>query len=550
MADALASHVAEARRRAGLTEKELAERLGISLFQMERLEREDADAGPHFDALQQHLGALQPRAANVRRTQDEPPASEPAQHDRSAALGWGGLLVLFSIAALVLVRFFTETLGVLPRILNFADIPIVLALSVAAGLSGKVAPSTDAFSRSLLPLGAGFLIIATAGILMNSARVELAPALVFVYGVLSPLVVYRSVQILWPVGRSKVASRWLVGLGVIQLAVGYLVSLPRFLSIDDPDVISGTFGTNPYQFVFFMVLFVSLMAGVYSFERGRTAARFAPLMIGASLVLIVLAQYRAFLLTTGFALVMVAIVVSNAPGRTRGVVAASVAVMALMAALAFGADKFPILKLDRTLEQNPTAVLEKRYEVLTSVTELYGENPRYLLTGTGPGTFSSRGWQTFALSDSTSPSNVQGSYAQQFTGGEVYRTDVSDRYVQPLLTSGNRVAFAGSTAASSPYSSYSSVAAEAGILGLLLLIGIYFGALRAVLRRVRNATRSARPNDPLPALLLFAGVGFFALIQMALLENWLEVTRVTFVTWAVFAIAAKEFDARSPEAAT
>jgi hypothetical protein len=30
---------------------------------------------------------------------------------------------------------------------------------------------------------------------------------------------------------------------------------------------------------------------------------------------------------------------------------------------------------------------------------------------------------------------------------------------------------------------------------------------------------------------------------MGLLENWLEVTRLTFIAWAVLAISTKEFDA-------
>jgi hypothetical protein len=31
---------------------------------------------------------------------------------------------------------------------------------------------------------------------------------------------------------------------------------------------------------------------------------------------------------------------------------------------------------------------------------------------------------------------------------------------------------------------------------------------------------------------------------MGLLENWLEVTRLTFIAWALLAIVTKEFDAR------
>ena len=39
-------------------------------------------------------------------------------------------------------------------------------------------------------------------------------------------------------------------------------------------------------------------------------------------------------------------------------------------------------------------------------------------------------------------------------------------------------------------------------------------------------------------------MAFVTLVQMALLENWLEVTRVTFIAWAMLAVCLKEFDSR------
>jgi hypothetical protein len=538
--------VSQARRAAGLTEKELAERLGLSLFRLEQLERGEVDPAPYAKALARHTGRPASSFVLARPSRepdgrpDRPPAPRGAQ-----PLDDGGLLVLGSIAALVLLRFVTETVHLLPRAVNFVDIPIMLALGTAAVLSGKSATPADRFSRSLLPLSLGFLVLCAISVMVNTSRVEIAPALVFIYLVLSPLAVYRSVQVLWPVGQARALSRLLVGLGVIQLIVGASIDLPRFISTKDPDVVSGTFGTNAYQFVFFLLLFITLLAGVYSLERGRLAARFAPLLVAASLVLIVLAQYRALLLTTGLALLLVAVILSRAPRKARSLVGAGVGILAFMAAVAFGAQQIPVLKLAETFEQRPAAVFQKRVDALKAVGHLYGDNPRFILTGSGPGTFSSRGWTTFALSDSESQSNVVKGYANKLVGGGVYHTDVSDRYVRSMLTSTEQeTSIAGSKAANSPYSDYSSIAAEVGILGLFVLLAIYFGALREALRRTVAAVRSAVPGDPVPTLLLVATIGFFVLIQMALLDNWLEVTRLTFVVWAVLAIAGKEFDAR------
>ncbi len=170
-----------------------------------------------------------------------------------------------------------------------------------------------------------------------------------------------------------------------------------------------------------------------------------------------------------------------------------------------------------------------------------------MVTGTGPGTFSSRGWQTFALADSSSGSNVAGAYALKLTGGEVYHTDVSDRYVEPLLTSQPSGPFRRRLARRQLALYRLRRRRRRGRLSAvsLILVGIYAGAFVTVLRRTIAAVRRPQLSDPLTALLLATTIAFFALLQMGLLGNWLEVTRVTFIAWALLAICTKEFDARS-----
>jgi hypothetical protein len=327
----------------------------------------------------------------------------------------------------------------------------------------------------------------------------------------------------------------------VQIVVVALIDIPRFVGANNPDDITGTFGTNAYQLVFFLLIFVALLAGIYTYERPRLVARFVPLLIAMSLVTIVLAQYRALLVTTGLALLLCAVVLGGR--RSRGLIAAGTAVAAFMAALAFGAANLPILKLDQMLNQDPASIASQRVKIAGQVERLYNDEPQFIITGSGPGTFSSRGWQTFAGSEANSESNVAGSYALKLTGGHAYHTDVSDRYVQPLLERrGGEVA--GARAVKSPYSDYVAVAAEVGFLGLLILVSIYVGAFITALRRTIAAVRSPLPSDPLPAILLTTTVAFFALLQMGLLDNWLEVTRLTFIAWALLAISTKEFDAR------
>ncbi len=60
---------------------------------------------------------------------------------------------------------------------------------------------------------------------------------------------------------------------------------------------------------------MSLLAGIYTYERQRLVARFAPLLIGLSLATIVLAQYRALLITTGLALLLTAVILGRRRSR-------------------------------------------------------------------------------------------------------------------------------------------------------------------------------------------------------------------------------------------
>jgi hypothetical protein len=465
-----------------------------------------------------------------------PPATPPPLL-RVARLRWhptaGRDLVLGSMALLVLIRFFTEVVHVIPRAANFIDIPIFIALSVAAMARPRRKGGAISFATPVFL----FLALCAIGVFLNPSRVEPAPVLVFLYGFLAPIGVYGAAYRLWPVGHAMSLSRLLVGLGVVQLLVVAAVDLPRFARTSNPDVVSGTFGTNAYQLVFFLLLFTALLAGIFTFEKQRLAARLAPALFVAILATIFLAQYRALLLTTALTVLFIGALLGV---RGRGAVAATIVVVGIGVALSYVAQHFTILRVGptlATLRQDPTFYASKRLKAADAVLSLYSDHPAFILTGSGPGTFSSRAWQTFASANSKSGSNVQGRYVKALTGGRVYHTDVSDKYVAPLQSG---PAIGGSKAVTSPFSSYTSLLAEVGVGGFLLIVGIYLAATGRAIRMALRTLGSAVPGDPLPALLLSCAVAFLVLLQMGLLENWLEVTRVTFPTWMLLGVTSKE----------
>jgi DNA-binding XRE family transcriptional regulator len=535
---AIGARVAAARRNRGMTQRDLAQALGVSLWTVDRIENGTADAERYLasiaDATQvgrdsfngSEESALQPRTRAF-----------PMPH-----LGAVGRdLVLGSIVLLVTIRFVTEVVPVLPRFGNFIDIPVFLAL-VAAAVTLPPGRRGSAYLHVGIPaLAFGALVIASA--IVNFHRAAPAPVLVFLYGFLAPLAVYAAVYRVWPPGNGRALSRVLIGLGLLQLAVVALVDLPRFAaSGGNADLISGTFGTNAYQMVFFLLIVGSLLVGIMALEPRRPIARFVPVIVPAIFVVILLAQYRALLATTVVTMVAVGLLLGR---HGRGLIAAVMAVVAFAVVFSYISSNVPQLGLQATaatLTQSPWSYAGQRLEAARPVSDLYRDQPAVSAIGAGPGTFSSRAWQTFALT-STSASNVQGPYARKLTGGAVYTTDVSQKYVVPQLERGEIIE--GSGALSRPYSSYLGLAAEVGLLGLALVVGVYLAALIRSFGIAKREIADATHNDPVPALALAAAIGFLTLIQMAFLENWLEVTRITFIVWAMLAVVTKELDSRS-----
>lgn len=449
-------------------------------------------------------------------------------------------MVLGSIGTLLLVRFLTEGVHLLPRATTFIDVPIWVLLVTVAAAHHRDLPRRRAFAPFLGPAMI-FVWICVLSALLNTSRVAPAPVLLFLYDFLSPLGIFYAVYRLWPVGWGRSFTRLLVVVGLVQLVVVFLFDLPKFLSTKNPDVISGTFGDNQYQLVFYLLVLTGVIATMTIFQRGWRLRRFAPVMLIAIAATIFLAQYRALLLTTLASALLIGWFLRS--GTRRGLLVGVLVALTFASSLWAVSSYFPHTKFASTVETfkaDPLYFARERLKAGGGVADLYSDRPLTILTGSGPATFSSRAWRTFGDLRATRTA-VAASFAGRFTGGE-YHTDVADKYVIPRYQNG--AVIQGSYAVTWPWSSYYSLLAEVGIAGCLLLIGIYVAAMLHAGRLAREAIRSALPDDPLPALLVGAAVAFFVLLQLAALENWLEVTRITFLSWALLAVGTKELEAR------
>jgi transcriptional regulator with XRE-family HTH domain len=544
-----AARIVDARRRAGLSQGALASRLGLSIWKLDQLERGGSDGSAFVADIAAATGRPRTWFAASSTVHESGSPGRPVSEDETPGLALSERvsrnLVLGCVATLMLIRFFTEVIHIVPRAANFIDIPIALVLLIAAGTRPLMRRRSSTRLAVAMPVLL-FTLISVISTITNLSRVAPGPVLVFVYGFLAPLAIYVSVYQLWPVGGAGAFSRLLIRLGVAQLIVVFTIDLARFTTTHNPDDISGTFGTNQYQLVFFLLVVASLLAGIFTFERQRLSARLAPVLILLTLVAIVLAQYRALLATVAISVLLAAAFLST---RGRGLIAGLLVALAFLGALSYVVSRFPNLKVASTIatyEQQPGFYVSKKLSVFHTIAKLYNDDPRFIATGTGPGTFSSRAFQTFARVNSASRSNVQGRYVKMLTGGRAYSTDVSETYVAAPFR--NSAVVGGSYQLDSPYFTYLALLAEVGVPGFLAVAVIYLMATsRALTLTIRNL-RVARAGDPLPALLIATSISFIALLQMGFLDNWFETTRATFLVWTMLAVTTKELSARQTSA--
>ena len=523
----------------------------MPLWTVARIERGACDPGPHLAEVAAATGRsadlllAEPAQGSTETAQEKPrpgapedPGAAPTEGTNSSAGGhWSRIIILACIVTLVTIRFFAEDIGVLPRAVKFVDVPILLLVLVVSWLAPRARDRTPLSTRYLVPAVA-FLAVCVASVLLNSGRAEPGPALLFIYGFLAPILLFHLVRTLWPTGHALSLSRLLVALVWVQFTAVLFADLPQFLSGRNPDVVSGTFGENAYQLVFFLLMGAALVAGISTVEKHRLAAPLAPLFFAATVATILLAQYRAIMLTFALTVLLIATLVGLV--RVRGAIAGVLIALAFGAGLLLLPGVVPELKLQATVDTltgNPGSYVSKRLEAGSDIVDVYTDEPHSIVMGAGPGTFNSRAWETYYSPYEEARSGIPLPFP-----AHLEQTDIAQKYTIPRMR--NMQTVEGSFALVEPAASYYALLVEVGLVGFVLMVGIYVRAFLDSVRMSLAALRRAPDGDPLPGLMLASTAGFFVIIQMGILQNWWEVTRLTFILWMVFAVATKEFEAR------
>ncbi len=429
---------------------------------------------------------------------------------------WGTLVI---VVVLVTMRVFTETLGVLPRYLNGVELGLMPLLAgyvlfVRGARTGRI--WTLNIELWLAMFGGVWLLSS----LLNAADILPAAAVLFIVGHVAPILFALAIVNVDP-GPAYAARvfRLMRGLALVGVVFG-LTQVPAVAS--EPDAVVLTFGINQNQAAFFMALVMTWLAARWFCGLAHWVDK-ALLLVLAPLFF--LAGFK--ILWVLYPLSMIIVVALVLVRRLR-LLARIALPAAVLAGLGLAVVRFvpysEVSLFNRFATFDPYEL--GKVQVLLRMKDIWFTRPWGPLVGVGPGAFSSQAFTTFA--DIRTGGGIGYLSDREVSG--FYMTETAEQYMLPYLHLGQYAL--GSSVVSRPTASIISLPAETGLFGFLAMAAVYGATL---LRLLRDARRAVSPESL--ALSLTAAVCLLMLLQIALLDNYLEVSRVTSLVWLMIGLA-------------
>lgn len=427
------------------------------------------------------------------------------------------LLIVATLAIMLIVRFFTETLDVLPRHLNVVEMGLI-PLAAIGLLFTRSWFRTAGLGKWLLL----FLAVCAISSVLNIDRMSLPTGVLFVAGHVIPILFGLAVLNAKPLNRMlKRGRRAFFVLGAILVFVT-VAQIPS--ALDSPDALVGTFGENSNQTALFLSFFLSLLlADLYCREFRMWRLVVVALLFG----LFFLAGFKA--LWVFFPLAIFLTLMTQLHIRTAIIVRsiAAVVVPVLAFIVVINVVKLHELEYFTFFERFDPEQFGK-IQITLTLPQIWAEEPLSFFFGTGPGTFTSRAFRTFAAlpTDPSIPWNWHSDYGD-VTAGIVERSylpEVTQRYMVPIWSKPNWQLGSGTT--DSPWTSYISLLAETGVFGFVAILTIYLATWWRMVRYAREASSvEAR------SLALAASLSLLILLFVSTLDNYLEHTRLASIVW-------------------
>ncbi len=424
------------------------------------------------------------------------------------------------VIGLTLVRFFTERVPVLPRVLNAFDIVAVPVLLILTLLYIAIRKRQSLSGRPMPRLVMSFLGAWAVSWAVNADDVHWIAGFLLPAGLLTPILLYIAVMNLdMPPSFSRRMLLVLYILLACNLVIGTVQALAGFGS-GEPDVVFGTFGVNIDQFAFFLCIMLTYFLAVWLYaERTRWVGLF---VVGWTVTLMLVASFQ----TLWVVFPACALITMLRGRRISARLIPGGAVVATIAVL--GWPLVPQARFDVIAKlQEAVDDFEQlgKVELVKNVPAVWAYRPSSVLVGVGPGTFNSRAFRSIAIipylehATGVPVTDVSASIMEPF-----YSSDVADRFIIPYFLRGFYRLSGANT--DGPFTSFVSIPIELGVPAAIVFFSIYGLVLRNLDRSLRQSTDQRQK-----VLAAWAHMSILMLLGLSVIDNSLEVTRYTILAW-------------------
>jgi hypothetical protein len=444
------------------------------------------------------------------------------------SISFRALLACTLLITLVIGRLFTETLGVIPEWFNFIDLILLALYSILFCVTIFRKPGVPFYHAGLMIPLLLFLGVFIVSVLMNNClhAYSFLPAIADFIFYFEPI---AFALFFLNLGWCKRDTQWLaycfVILGILQIPIGFVQILSIFsMKTETADFISGTFGLNGSQMDFFLILVIGFLIGRYLVDQRARWLLPVPLMI----FLFYANGFKAMWLSFPASIIFVVWCFHRSRWRQKIIVSVIIFGFSIASALSVGKLTSSSTIKNWTLVSAPMELMgieqTGKVKAISNLIGIYRESPPAIIIGVGPGAYSSRGYQTFINpTGNISASNVTKNYVST-----VEPSYWAEKYALPLIHT-STFYFLGSGTVDWPFSSYLTLVAELGILGIGFYFWIYIRVFKIIDRESKKAWHA---KDALAYAISMAGLmGIVFLAQIAILDNWLESVRVMIPFW-------------------
>lgn len=445
-------------------------------------------------------------------------------------------LLLALLIGNVFLKFFTNYLRVLPKILNIFDV-MVVAIFVLIFL--RYLPSIKhlrfpGILVSLILLNVVFVV----GSVLNTEFLHLPAAISQAIMLNEPIILFLIlVNLPFTLSDINRYDKLLYNIIIIQFVIGIL-QIPIYAITGESESILGTFYHNAEQYVGFLLIGVIYMVAKAEFIRSNRNNYY---LLSASISLLIFivdtkAIWLGVLVSILFVTYLLNRLNTNYLIKFRFVLLiTTISTTGYWAVNTFSGSLHKIEKFEMALKSENFFELRK-IKAYEDVFTAYSKYPYMSLVGSGLGNFYSRAsYQFFSGKyDKTAGTRAKKQYkTSDSMGGVIARTEKEPFYLQFERGRGYYdYFFMGTAQLDLPHSSYAGVLGESGVLGFIIYTCVY---LTILFRLMQQAKKHKKNSHIFPLILSSIGFMIFILTVSAF-NPWMETGRMTTILWSMIAI--------------